>query len=57
MRARLSEADKESCEGEIGLGEIEAAIAGLGRNKSPGIDEITGEFYREFRQELVPSAR
>ena len=54
VRARLSEGDKESCEGEIGSGEIEAAISGLGRNKSPGIDGITGEFYREFRQELVP---
>ena len=37
----------------MGMGETEAAIAGLGRNKSPGIDGITGEFYIEFRAELV----
>ena len=54
VRARLSEGDKESCEGEIGAGEIESAMEGLGRNKGPGIDGITGEFYREFRQKLVP---
>lgn len=54
MSARLTEGDRESCEGEIGIGEIEAAIAGLGKNKSPGIDGLTGEFYRAFREELVP---
>lgn len=51
---RVSEDDREMCEGNIGMREIEAAIAGLGRNKSPGIDGITGEFYIEFKEELFP---
>lgn len=54
VEGKLSDDDREMCEGNIGTGEIEAAIAGLGRNKSPGIDGITGEFYMEFREELVP---
>ena len=54
VEARLSEKDKEMCEGNIGTGEIEAARAGLGRNKSPGIDGIISEFYIEFKDELVP---
>lgn len=54
VEVRVSEDDREMCEGNIGTGEIEAAIAGLGRNKSPGIDGIIGEFYIEFREELVP---
>ena len=54
LEARLSDEDREVCEGEISKGEIENAINGLGRNKSPGIDGIIGEFYIEFREELVP---
>ena len=54
VEARLSEKDKEMCEGNIGTGEIEAARAGSGRNKSPGIDGIISEFYIEFKDELVP---
>ena len=54
MEARLSDHDREGCEGEISKGEIGKAINELGRNKSPGIDGIIGEFYIEFREELVP---
>ena len=43
---KLSEEQKQSCEGEISLEEIKLILDSFQKNKSPGSDGIPIEFYK-----------
>ena len=51
---RLNQKDIEIMNNPITSTEIEAVTKNLPKNKSPGPDGFTGEFYQIFREELIP---
>ena len=51
---RLSQEEIEIMTNTIASTEMEAVIKSLPKNKSPGPDGFTGEFYQTFRGELMP---
>ena len=48
VKKKLSRVDSDSCEGFIANKECKYALNSMKTNKSPGLDELTVEFYRTF---------
>ena len=51
---RLSQEEIEIMNKPITSTEVEAVIKSLAKDKSPGPDGFTGEFYQTFREVLMP---
>ena len=51
---RLNQEEIEIMINPITSTEIEAVIKNLPKNKSPGPDGFTGEFYQAFRENVMP---
>ena len=55
--SRLNLEEKEIMNNSLTSNKIEAVIKYLPKNKSPGPDGFTGEFYQTFREELMLRAK
>jgi hypothetical protein len=53
--AKLNQEDINHLNRSITQNEIEAAIKSLPKNKSPGHDGFSADFYQNFKEELIPT--
>ena len=51
---RLNQEEIETMNNPIINTEIKAVIKSLSKDKSPGTDGFTGEFYQTFRENVMP---
>ena len=51
---KLNQEEIENLNRPITTMEIKTVIRNLPKNKSPGPDDFTAEFYQKFREELTP---
>jgi len=51
---RLNQEEIKIMNNPITSTEIEAVIKNLPENKNPGPNDLTGEFYQTFREEIMP---
>lgn len=51
---KLSQADRDLCEGDLLLSEATTAAKEMNKNKTPGPDGLSAEFYLTFWQRLGP---
>ena len=51
---KLNQEEREIMNNPITSTKIKAVVKHLPKNKSPGPDGFTGEFYQTFREELMP---
>jgi len=54
LSLRVSEEDRDRCEGLLLLSEITSALGNMSKNKSPGPDGLSLEFYSKFWNLLGP---
>lgn len=51
---KMSDEEKQLCDEDMVIDEIKEAINSIQPNKSPGIDGLTGEFYKKMSDVLAP---
>jgi hypothetical protein len=52
---KLNQEDINKLNRSVTQNEIEAAIKSLPKNKSPGPNGFSAEFYQTFKEELIPT--